>query len=303
MSKTPMLDYLKRAKTSDDWLVPLVEEWLVENGDVINDYSEAEYEFLKKLLVEGTTRDKSVFSPSGATTCRRAQVIDKIVRPVRMETNPRLLAIFDDGYWRHMRWQMLFNKMGLAESAEQFDSKGDLDYGGSTDLILNIPEHGRVIVDIKGANASRWNNIANSRKPLFAHFIQVQIYMYITGIRTAILWYENKNTNEICEIRVRRDKDVHARAKRRQKFMQRYVEAEAFPREECSVGDDKDSQFTQCRMRSLCQKLPVHLVQKGGVLKIAEPRNPSDLEDLQQYNGLPLTKLRGRRGARSRLSN
>ena len=296
MPQTPIIDFLKRSKKNKGKLLTMVEEWLVENSNEINKYTTEDYDLLQHLILEGAKRDPSVFSPSGATACRRAQVINKSFNLTRQETDPKLMRIFDDGFWRHIRWQILFNKMGILQSAETFVKLGTYDYGGSTDVVLNIPyEDGDrlTILDIKGANASRWNEINRSNKPMFPHYVQVQIYMYINKIDHGILWYENKNTNEVCEIILTKDKEFQKSAKRRQRYMHRYIDYNAFPKEECSVGDDKDRQYVDCRFKSVCQRLPVHLIESGKVLKIGEPRNPTKDPNFLRHNKLPLVKLRG----------
>lgn len=303
----PLLQQLKRDKKSSikEILRPHVDEWLNEHSSRLDVYTEEDFEFLKRLTVVGTTRDAQVFSPSGATSCQRFQVINKTPSFKRAENiNPALIKIFDDGKWRHLKWQMLFWKMGIVDDAETFKSNGPLTYGGSFDLILSLPwikEKGlsQIILDIKGINASGFNYIKMTGKPKFAHKLQVIIYMYLHGIRRAVIWYENKNTQEICEVVVDYDERLLEIALRRQKTMESYVGNVAFPKEECDVGDSKDSMFRQCPQRLNCPRLPIHFIKENGkVVKTHEPRIED--KDFSKYNKLKLAKTSGKMNERKR---
>lgn len=306
--KTPLLDQLKSDKRkTDDILLPLVEKWLIEHGDGLDKYSEDDWKTLRDLMVRGALRNPKVFSPSGATACRRRQVIDKNKKFKQIPiSDPKLRRIFDDGKWRHLRWQMVFYKMGIVESMETFTSLGELDYGGSYDVIVNLKlklnkKIQRVLIDIKGTNASRFNEIRLTHRPILGNKVQLIIYMYLNDIDIGLLWYENKNTQDICEIVVRRDKFFYRILKQyiiRQKYMRKYVKRGAFPKEECDV-DERDTQFRQCSQRNNCRCLPVHLIQNGELLKIQEPRRINEQKEFVQHNKMKRTKVRGEKGARS----
>lgn len=309
MVGSPLLEHLKRTKKNAEKqvLLPHVEEWLIENGSRLDVFTEEDFEFLKQLTVIGTKRDASVFSPSGATACQRFQVIDKVpdLRPKRItRIDPKLQRIFDDGKWRHLRWQMLFFKMGIVHSAEIFTKKGDFKFGGSFDLVLELPWENdeklkRVVLDIKGAHASDFNYIRTNGKPKFAHRLQVTIYMYLTGCRRAIVWYENKNSQDVCEIVVDYDEKLLKKALRRQRMMAKYATVEAFPKEECSVGDTSDNIYRQCPHRLTCPRLPIHFITSDNVIvKTHEPRIID--EEYQRYNIIDLVPVTGKLAERMR---
>ncbi len=305
---TPILDSLKRSKQSKTVLVQQVEDWISENEPRLNRFNEDDWTVLKQLVVGSITRDPEVFSPSGATHCRREQVLNKIPEFKTVQKyNARQILFFDDGNWRHLRWQMLFYKMGIVESMELFKRRGKLDWGGTTDVITlaKIRIKGklrRVVIDIKGANASKWNHIRDTGRADWGHWVQIQIYLLLHGIKYAILWYENKNTNAIHEVVIKADKKFHRKSLSRSMYMRRYVEAEAFPPEECDVGNTKDKKFRNCRQNRNCPCLPVHYInpKTGEKRKVAEPRKTR--KRFKRHNTLPLRTLSGRRGARTRLS-
>ena len=305
-ARTPLLDQLRTGKKqSDAILQPVVDKWLVEHGDTLSAYDESDWSALRDLMTRGPRRRRRVFSPSAATLCRRRLVIDKYrdLRPIPLK-DARYSKIFDDGRWRHFRWQMTFFKMGIVESMEIFHTLGDLEYGGSYDVVARLMINGkmrRVLIDIKGVHASKFNGIQFSGKPEESNRVQVCIYMHLNNIKIGILWYENKNTQETCEIVIRRDATYHRiirRYIRRQKYMRRYVEAGAFPKEECDVSG-RSNEFQRCPQRNNCLCLPVQLVlEDGEVVKVGEPRRNSKEKRFLRRNTLPLSELEGFRGAR-----
>ena len=295
------LSFLKDSDKRQTLLKKMVYDWLLEHEHELNHYDNRSFRTLRKLVVGGTVRNSEVFSPSNATRCMRSQVITKLLNKDISRNDPHLLNIFEDGYWRHIKWQMIFWRMGIVESMEQFVSSGKYDYGGSTDLILKIPKKGRVVVDIKGANASAWNEINSTGIAMKAHIVQVNIYMMLNGIDTGVLWYENKNTNEVCEVLVEPDASLLAKIRARQQYMKKHVKAKAFPKEECSL-EDNDRTYMQCPNRLNCPKLPVHHIRGTRTVKVAEPRDPSKLRSYARYNRLTLTPLKGPAGARDQQS-
>ena len=309
---TPLLDELKTGKRKTKGiLLPLVDKWLSENPHRLDQWTKDDWETLKDLVMRGARRDSSVFSPSAATSCQRRQVIDKFSQfPQIPITEPRVLKFFDDGRWRHLRWQMVFYKMGIVESMEIFQSEGKLGYGGSYDVMVKMrlpskKKTRRVVIDIKGTHASSANNIKFTGTPLYSNRVQLVIYMHLNNVDVGILWYENKNNQDIVEVVVERDKKFYKILKkylRRQEYMKRYVRDKVFPREECDV-DERGSEYQRCPQRRNCVCLPVHFVQANGeVVKTHEPRRKSAEKRFRRRNTLPLKKLKGSRGVRALLS-
>ncbi len=303
---TPLLDAVKNSKKQGHVLEPLLRQWLEQNPGRIDNHTEADWEIIRQLIVRGTERDKSVFSPSSAMSCMRRHVISKQFE-LTQEHDSSTQLIFDDGNWRHIRWQLLFFKMDIALSLEEFKKIRALFWGGSTDVIIKegVVEmsdgyNGRVIVDVKGANLFSWRKIRDERKPMKSHEIQLQTYMMLHNILWGILFYENKNTQEICEIHIRADKKLWRRLRVRASYMEKFVLGNSFPREECSVGDDMNRQYRGCPMREICPRLPVNVIVNGKIRKTHGPR----IEDLEysRYNELPWTRLKGKIGGRKQSS-
>lgn len=270
-----IMEYLKKNKQEKSLLKGIVLDWITENTYRLEHYTEEDFSILHQLMVVGTTRDRRVFSPSGFTACQRKQVIDKIdgMRS-KIVIDPQLQLIFDDGNWRHLRWQMLFYKMGIVESMEEFKSEGDLELGGSLDIkiVLRIRNKKmRIIVDIKGINASGWQHVSTTGKPPMSHVVQLRTYMMLHGIMTGVLWYEDKNTNRIYEFIIKASDKWEKSIRKRAARMKTFAAAQAFPRYECRVLDPKDRMFATCSQAANCVLLPVHQIVNGKIIKIADP--------------------------------
>jgi hypothetical protein len=237
----------------------------------------------------------------------RHQVISKNPELPQVSTrDSQTQLIFDDGNWRHLKWQMLFYKMGIVDSVETFKQMGHLQYGGSTDLVimegvLTLPDgyNGRVIIDVKGANRFAFKGIQESLKPPLEYEIQIQVYMMLHDIPWAIIWFENKDDQSVAEVLVKADPKLQKFMMKRMNYMRRFVLEDAFPKEECRV-DNSDRTFRRCPSRVSCPKLPIHVVKGGEILKSHKPRIKDP--DYQQYDVLPLKKFKGKLGERGQSS-
>jgi hypothetical protein len=132
----------------------------------------------------------------------------------------RLANIFSDGNWRHLRWQSIFLDMGIVARGRWEEDNGVtliptdehlLEVGvytgvvrGTIDAIVEI-EGERWIVDIKGANSRVFSDLRAGGKPYPAYLLQLYAYMQASRIPRAILWYEDKGSQDVLEVQVKRD--------------------------------------------------------------------------------------------------
>jgi len=300
-----LINALRKESAKPSILKSKVFDYLVENADTLDQHSDEDLRFLTALMSRGTERNAEVFSPSGATNCKREQIITKSGFGKAKITDPHLLNIFEDGKWRHLRWQYIFYRMGILHAVEVFTTLGNGHYGGTPDSIVELVNDPYAYlkylletlygVEIKGANASVWIEVNRSGKPLNHHMVQAQVYMAINNIGKWIFWYENKNTNEICEIVVDYDPKIAAHYLKRRNYMNKFLRLKGFPKEECNVMS-KERKYTQCPQRRACPRLPVHVVIDGKLTKIGEPRKSDPT--FASWNTLPLVKLEGLKGER-----
>jgi len=120
------------------------------------------------------------------------------------EYNPRILRIFDNGHHVHFRLQGYLEKTGILLEAEVPVECQEYEIRGHTDGIIRINGMEGVL-EIKSMNAS---NLHTSYEPKPEHLIQVNMYMFCTGIPRACLLYECKDNQELKEFFVKQEPSI-----------------------------------------------------------------------------------------------
>lgn len=87
------------------------------------------------------------------------------------------------------------------ESEEQYNFKGNCD--GILELDPGDPTT-RYVIDFKSISE---NGFSYLRRPDHKYIVQITIYMWLTGIKKGIIFYEDKNKHQLREFLVPYDKD------------------------------------------------------------------------------------------------
>lgn len=162
---------------------------------------EKELVFLKSVMTRGqeTTERKGLHASaiivSDDKFCYRQQVLSLFYKQAQGEQVPvNLKRIFTEGDAIHEKWQRLFIRGGYAEPLDcdrtQFADEFDLQF--TPDLICNI-DGVEMVGEIKSVNSfifKKQKNHASGKK-------QLQLYMYLTGIKKGFVLCEDKNTQDI----------------------------------------------------------------------------------------------------------
>lgn len=162
---------------------------------------EQELVFLKSVMTRGqeTTERKGLHASaiivSDDKFCYRQQVLSLFYKQAQGEQVPvNLKRIFTEGDAIHEKWQRLFIRGGYAEPLDcdrtQFVDEFDLQF--TPDLICNI-DGVEMVGEIKSVNSfifKKQKNHASGKK-------QLQLYMYLTGIKKGFVLCEDKNTQDI----------------------------------------------------------------------------------------------------------
>jgi hypothetical protein len=120
------------------------------------------------------------------------------------EFEPRIKRIFDNGHAVHDRLQTYLGNAGVLLQAEVPVESKKYEIIGHTDGTLLI---GGVkgILEIKSMNA---NTFYSTYEPKEEHLIQVNIYMFCTGIERGCLLYECKDDQALKKFYVEQDRDI-----------------------------------------------------------------------------------------------
>ena len=116
----------------------------------------------------------------------------------------RILRVFDNGHGVHERLQRYLMAIGILLQAEVPIENADFEIKGHTDGIVQI-NGVKGILEIKSMNASGFYSLY---APKDDHLIQVNIYMFCTGIERAVLLYECKDNQELKEFYCKQNADI-----------------------------------------------------------------------------------------------
>jgi hypothetical protein len=193
-----VLDSLMRhmARVEQDPLTPLLDRYFLER-----DLSENR---LDSYLVNMShrPRPRGRLSPSRICGCKRQAAFAFVGMPARRVVDPDTQGIFDDGDWRHHRWQATFLDMekvlGVKTfkvvSIEEGTFHEPLYIAGSMDAVVRI--NGELwVIDFKGINSWGFERVYREHEPHRAHVLQLISYMRARKIKRGILMYEHKDKN------------------------------------------------------------------------------------------------------------
>lgn len=258
--------YLKNRRDPTKILTPLVDQFMITQD--LGDFTRAEADFAAKLLLaRKLPRQRTYFSPSGSKRCLREQMLAIKGLPGRIDDNPHTNSLFDDGHWRHLRWHTIFLRMQRAGYLKVHAQEELVEYlpwfvAGTPDDVVEID--GEVyVIDVKGANDAIFKEIERTKKlpeHLQGYNWQIHNYMQALHINKAILWFENKNTQEYFELPVTRDMDLINQLRAQYRTLRKHRQADTLPEHGCSMDatghvQPGDRMFSYCRQNLNCLRL------------------------------------------------
>jgi hypothetical protein len=195
--KSLLSNLVKRMNRKDvDPLTPLIDKYYARRGTAPSRLRKLD------LDLEERPRPGGRLSPSMMGGCQRAAVFKFVKMPATSKRiDPETEAIFEDGNWRHHKWQSLFQDMERVLgsevirviSIEEDCEIDDLYVAGSLDLLVEIADFGRLLIDIKGINDAGFQRVVAADAPLEKHVHQLITYLKARRINLGALLYENKN--------------------------------------------------------------------------------------------------------------
>ena len=192
---------LARAFRATDTIVSIpYTSWLLQHGDAPLDERTAE--IIKRLLM-AVPRNRAVsFSASSAHVCERAQVFGYLgIDTGGGGIDAQLQNIFNDGKWRHLRWQAALMMAGILKDIEDPQTWPRKRVVGTMDGTGVVPSNhprshwrGKEFgFELKGVSAFQYPNLT---EPMEKHLQQTDTYFLMSGFELFVLLYENKTTQE-----------------------------------------------------------------------------------------------------------
>lgn len=221
MSLTKLMKSIKRV---DDLLMtPIIEDWLRQcpNGVVWDDSGLALWKDLVTKAARNDSREGR-FGASSRGKCQRRQIFSFLGMPEGRIMDPEQANLFNDGKWRHLRWQMMGLQSGALTHAEyaaalpQYRTKVSMD---------GLNAMGEWIFELKGDRNSARLMDGNPED----HMLQVHTMFLVTGWDVCSYVVEDKSNNTWREIIVRRDPKIITQVRTELEQLNEYVANRKLP--------------------------------------------------------------------------
>lgn len=249
MSKSVIRRMIKNAKKASELIItPELDRWLLSSLD--EPLSVELADLLHDIVSQGQRDRAGSFSGSRAGQCYRAQTFGFIGVPGRGISDAVLANRFDDGRWRHLRWQVNLLSAGLLKQVEvpipypnPWRLKGSMDGIGFDSWTPMM--HGEFMFELKG-----WSALVD--EPVTHHVMQMHRYMLAAQIDLGVLVYEHKSSQEWREFLIPVDQRVMSLVEEELEVLNEAVDAKVLPRirEDCAAR--KGQVYLSCPYRDVC---------------------------------------------------
>lgn len=181
-------------------ITPRLNKWLLNNPTGVQIHDPAVQERISEVMSPKAHHGRDgAFHPSQLYQCQRAQVFGFYGVEVPREYNPVLLNLFNDGHFRHLRWQIMLLSAGVITDIEVPVQIPELRLVGSMDGV-NADEGW--MFELKGT--SQYRKVQQGGA-FDAHIKQVHAYLLAAGLDRAIIVYEDKASQDWIEIEIQKD--------------------------------------------------------------------------------------------------
>lgn len=266
MGSHSLSQVIKRMKESESKVItPVIDDWLVNHPEGIT--VPPELMDVVQMLLSSPNSDRSArFGASARGTCQRRQVFGYLGMPPLLRMDPTLQNLFNDGTWRHIRWQLMGLLAGIFVNEHWNVPQGV--YGSVDNVPIEVTHtlkqyHVKVSTDgenqddgwgfeLKGM--SFMGKVIDSGSPPPFHMAQVHTYFVATGFDRFIYVAEDKRSNDWKEIVVREDPAITRQVKDELNALSDAVEDEVLPPilPACRAGAGDD--FKNCPFRHACRE-------------------------------------------------
>lgn len=189
-------------------------------------------------------RERTKFYISDAGKCPR-KVFFKFKKAPRKKMEPRILRIFDQGNYVHLRLMRDLFSLGIVVASEiNIPPKEGI--GGRADAIVSYDDE-LYVVDFKSINSSI---LRGMDKPKPDHVLQLQLYLHFFNLNKGILLYEGKDSSEMKEFPVKYDPKLAKKVLKDFKRLRINVEKDLVPQRLSDYPQNWQCRY--CRFKEIC---------------------------------------------------
>lgn len=234
MTRLKLGSLIRAVKSRDLVVTPRLNVWLLGHPELT--LSDAT---LKRLhdAIEGirNPRDRSdSFGSSSAGSCLRAQVFEYLGTD-QGGIDPKLQQIYNDGKFRHLRWQATLLEAGILDDIEVPLAWPDRRSVGTMDGVGTVPtdhpreewRHLEFGFELKGANTFTYKTIV-AEGPL-RYLSQVHRYFLSGGYDLFAIVVEDKNSQDWTEWVIEPDPELLVEQRAELDVLNRAVDTETLP--------------------------------------------------------------------------
>lgn len=231
-------------------ITPKLQGWLVNHPNGVHITTPETMEVVKGILMPEVSKSRAgAFHPSQLYTCPRAQVYGFHGVETTRQFNPQLQNLFNDGHFRHLRWQITLLEAGILTRVEVPVYNDDLRLEGSID---GVNDNEKWIFELKGT--SQFKQI-QQRGAMSAHIKQVHAYMLASGFDSAVIVYEDKSTQDWAEMPIDKDPKIIKELWEILEELNHAINTGEFPEAYEDCKNQTGSTFNNCPYSSICNRV------------------------------------------------
>jgi len=225
-------------------ITPRLHGWLNRN-DGVKIENKATAERVLEILAPSEHDRSGVFHPSQLYQCKRRQVFEYYGLETKKTYNPTLQNLFNDGHFRHLRWQVMLLNAGILTDVEVKVQWPKYRLAGSMD---GVNDDEGWMFELKGT--SQYKSVLD-RGAMPAHIKQVNAYLAASGLESAVIVYECKSSQQWTEIEVHRDQEIVDEIESILQDLNRAIDTGELPevQDECQ---NQTGEFVKCPHASVC---------------------------------------------------
>ena len=228
-------------------ITPKITPWLVNHPNGVHITNPDIYNRISSILMPTVSKSRAgAFHPSQLYQCQRAQVYGYHDAPSLRVYDPQLQNLFNDGHFRHLRWQIMLLEAGVLTDVEVAVYSSEYRVEGSMDGI-NAEE--KWMFELKGT--SQFKQV-QARGALPAHIKQVHAYLLASGLEEAAIVYECKSTQQWHEIPIHSDPNIIKEIKEILESLNDAITNDYLPERLEDCENKTGSTFNSCSYSQIC---------------------------------------------------
>lgn len=243
-------------RRSDLLVTPRVQDFLrsnpegmlmSEDGSQIAPETKELIDQIMQAAFVGNSDRSGRFGASSRGKCQRAQMWTFLGMPSRKIIEPETLNLFNDGKFRHLRWQIMVIQSGACTHAEY-----PLEYKKyrMTSSVDALNSDSQFLFELKGdRHMARLLDAAGG--VVEEHNLQIHSMMLMTGWDIASYVMEDKASQDWREIIVRRDPEVIRKVRTEMEELNQHVEDRSLP-EPLAACQAKEGPYKSCPFAKPC---------------------------------------------------